>query len=78
MSEVQTRRQLFRWLGWFAMANAIIFGLIGLRYLGGSPTGATPLAWVYLATIYISHHSWLALLPLLVLSRPRFRDDLRS
>jgi len=66
----QTRRQLFRWLGWFAMANAVIFGLIGLRYLGGSPTGATPLAWVYLVTIYISHHSWLALLPLMLLLTP--------
>jgi len=70
MSEVQTRRQLFRWLGWFAMANAIILGLIGLRYLAGSPTGATPLAWVYLVTIYISHYSWLALLPLLLLVSP--------
>ena len=66
----QTRRQLFRWLGWFAMANAVIFGLIGLRYLSGGPTGATPLAWIYLVTIYISHHSWLALLPLLLLVSP--------
>lgn len=68
--EMQTRRQLFRWLGWFAMANAIVLGLIGLRYLGGIPSGASPLAWVYLVTIYISHHSWLALLPLLLLLSP--------
>jgi len=69
-ADTQTRRQLFRWLGWFAMANAIILGLIGLRYLSGGPSGATPLAWVYLVTIYISHHSWLALLPLLLLVAP--------
>jgi len=68
--DLQTRRQLFRWLGWFAMVNAIVLGLIGLRYLGGGPTGATPLAWIYLMTIYISHHSWLALLPLLLLVSP--------
>jgi membrane-anchored protein YejM (alkaline phosphatase superfamily) len=58
---IESRRQLFRWLGWFAMANAIVFGLIGLRYLSGGPDGSSALAWVYLVTIYISHHSWLAL-----------------
>jgi len=69
-SDKPTRRLLFRWLGWFAMANAIIFGLIGLRYLGTGTSGATSLAWLYLVTIYISHHSWLALLPLLLVVSP--------
>ena len=68
--DTQTRRQLFRWLGWFAMANAVIFAVIGLRYLSGGPDGSSPLAWVYLVTIYVSHHSWLALLPLLVFLTP--------
>ena len=67
---IQSRRQLFRWLGWFAMANAIVFGLIDLRYLGGGSSVTTPLAWIYLVTIYISHHSWLALLPLLLVVAP--------
>jgi len=70
MSDLQSRKQLFRWLGWFAMANAVILGLIGLRYLGGGLGGHTALAWVYLVTIYVSHHSWLALLPLLLLLTP--------
>jgi membrane-anchored protein YejM (alkaline phosphatase superfamily) len=52
------------------MANAVILGLIGLRYLGGGSIGSTPLAWVYLVCIYISHHSWLALLPLFLLVSP--------
>jgi len=69
-ADVGNRRQLFRWLGWFGMANAVIFALIGLRYLSGGPDGASALAWVYLVTIYVSHHSWLALLPLLVLVGP--------
>ncbi|MBT8069945.1 MAG: DUF3413 domain-containing protein [Gammaproteobacteria bacterium] len=68
--ETVTRRQLFRWLGWFAMANAIVLGLIGLRYLDSGFTGTTPLAWVYLVSIYLSHYSWLALLPLLVVVSP--------
>lgn len=67
---IENRRQLYRWLGWFAMANAIIFGLISLRYLSGGPDGSSALAWIYLVTIYISHHSWLALLPLLLLVSP--------
>jgi hypothetical protein len=70
MSDIQKRRALFRWLTWFAMANAVVFGLIGLRYLGAGSAPATPLAWLYLVSIYISHHSWLALLPLLVLVSP--------
>lgn len=67
---ILTRRQLFRWLGWFALANAVILGLIGLRYLDGGFSGLTPLSAVYLFTIYISHHSWLALLPLFTVITP--------
>jgi len=70
MPEIQNRRQLLRWLGWFAMANAVILGLISLLYLGGGLVGSGGLAWLYLVTIYISHHSWLALLPLLLLVAP--------
>ncbi len=70
MPELQKRKQLLRWLGWFAMANAIVFGLISLRYLGGGSVAMTPLAWVYLVTIYVSHHSWLAVLPLVLLAGP--------
>lgn len=65
-----TRRQLFRWLAWFALANAVILGLISLRYLDGGLGGLTPLAWVYLVGIYVSHHSWLALLPLFAVLTP--------
>ncbi len=68
--EVQSRNQLFRWLGWFAMANAVVLGLIGLRYLGSDPGGQTVLAWLYLITIYVSHHVWLALLPLVIVLAP--------
>ena len=52
------------------MANAIVLGLISLRYLNAVPDGSSALAWIYLVTIYISHHSWLALLPLLILLTP--------
>ena len=68
--EVVSRKLLWRWLGWFAVMNALVLGVISLRYLGGYPGGETLLAWVYLLTIYISHHSWLALLPMLLLVSP--------
>ena len=79
ISDIQTRRQLFRWLGWFAMANAVVLGLIDLGFLAGGANVATPLAWTYLVTIYISHHSWLALLPLLIVVGPVivFKPSLR-
>jgi len=64
------RKQLWRWLGWFAMANAVVLGFVGLRYLGSGIGAGTALAWVYLVSIYISNYSWLALLPLLVLLTP--------
>jgi len=65
-----TRRLLFRWLGWFAMVNAFVLGVIDLRYLNSGPADMTPLSWLYLVTIYCSHHALLALLPLLLLGTP--------
>lgn len=61
---------MFRWLGWFALANGIVLGVIDLRYLGDGLVNMTPLAWVYLVAIYCSHHVLLALLPLLLLGGP--------
>ncbi len=52
------------------MANAVVFGLIGLRYLGAASVPDTPLAWIYLLTIYTSHYSWLTLVPLLIVVSP--------
>ncbi len=64
------RTALFRWLGWFAMANAVLLGVISLLYMAGAEPGREPLAWVYLLTIYFSHHALLALLPLLLVVAP--------
>jgi membrane-anchored protein YejM (alkaline phosphatase superfamily) len=67
MGEPVTRRLLFRWLGWFAMANAVVLAVIALRHISGFEFGSDPLAWVYLLTVYVSHNAVLALLPLMVL-----------
>jgi len=65
-----SRRQLFRWMGWFAMANAVVLGLVGLRYFSGYVAGASALAWVYLVTVYFAHHVMLAIIPLFILVTP--------
>jgi len=65
-----SRRQLFRWLGWFAMANALVLAIIDLRYLSSGPGDQTWLSLVYLVTIYVSHHSLMAVLPLFAVITP--------
>ena len=70
MAEGQTRRALFRWLGWFAMANAVILALIGLGYFSGYMPGRSALAWVYLVTVYAGHHVMIAVGPLFLLATP--------
>lgn len=68
--QLLTRRHYFRWLGWFALANAIVFALISLRYLSGYAPGETALAWIYLVTVYTGHHVMLTTLPLFLLVGP--------
>lgn len=57
------RRQLLRFAGWFALANAVLFGLVGLRYLWHYPFDPDPLGIVYLVLAYAGHFITLAILP---------------
>jgi len=58
------RRRLLRWAGWFAVANAALLGVVGLRYLWYySALGATA-AWGYALVAYVGHVSALACVPL--------------
>jgi membrane-anchored protein YejM (alkaline phosphatase superfamily) len=70
MTETTKRRQLLRWLGWFGLANAAILAVISLRYLSGWSGASSPLAWLYLVTIYISHYAWMTLLPMILVGLP--------
>ena len=75
MAESTQRRQLWRWLGWFGMVNALVLALVSLRYLNGFEMGESLVTWVYLVTIYIGHHSWFSLLPLVLLLTPPVADN---
>ena len=64
------RRRLLRWLGWFALVNAVLVGIIGLRYLWLSTALGHAVSWSYALVAYIGHMSALACVPLLVLLVP--------
>jgi membrane-anchored protein YejM (alkaline phosphatase superfamily) len=65
-----TRGQLLRWLGWFGISNAGLYGLVGLRYLlaFGMPDGL--LASVYVGFAFIAQFAVLGWLPLMLLLGP--------
>ncbi len=62
------RRDLLRWAGWFGVINAVLYALIGLRYLVafGIPAGIP--ATIYLVCVYLTHFALLGMLPLMVLT----------
>jgi membrane-anchored protein YejM (alkaline phosphatase superfamily) len=65
-----SRGALFRWAGWFALVNSLVFGLVSLRYFSGGVPIVTPLAMVYVVTVYIGHHVLLTFVPLFLLATP--------
>jgi membrane-anchored protein YejM (alkaline phosphatase superfamily) len=67
MADYPRRAVLFRWVGWFALVNALVLTLLGLRYLANFSSGGTLLSWVYVVLVFPSHFLMLAFLPLLVL-----------
>jgi len=65
-----SRRTLFRFAGWFALANSVVFGGVSLRYFSSGVPADTALAWLYLVTVYVGHHVLLTAVPLTVLATP--------
>ena len=61
---------LFRWAGWFSLFNSVVFGLVSLRYLGGSVAADSGISLVYLVSVYIGHHVLLTTAPLFLLAAP--------
>jgi membrane-anchored protein YejM (alkaline phosphatase superfamily) len=61
-----TRGLLLRWIAWFGITNAALYGLIGLRYLlaFGMPEGL--LATIYVALAFIAQFALLGFLPLML------------
>ena len=62
-----TRRRLLRWGSWFAVANAALLAVIGLRYLWYYSALAPSVSWVYAVLAYVGQVTVLAYLPFLLL-----------
>ena len=67
---VSSRRRLLRWASWFAVANAALLAIIGLRYLEIYVRLSPSVAWVYALLAYVGHMSALAYLPCLLVLMP--------
>jgi uncharacterized protein len=64
---VSPRRRLLRWGSWFAVANAALLGVIGLRYLWYYSALTPSVAWVYAILAYVGQITALAYIPFLLL-----------
>ena len=64
------RRRLLRWVGWFAVVNAALLALVGLRYLWHYAALGRAVSWSYALVAYVGHLSALACMPLLLLLVP--------
>jgi len=67
---VSPRRRLLRWVGWFAVVNAALLALVGLRYLWHYAALGRAVSWSYALVAYVGHLSALACMPLLLLLVP--------
>jgi len=67
---VSPRRRLLRWVGWFAVVNAALLALVGLRYLWHYAALGRAVSWSYAFVAYVGHLSALAGIPLLLLLAP--------
>jgi membrane-anchored protein YejM (alkaline phosphatase superfamily) len=67
---VSPRRRLFRWAGWFALANAAVLGVVGLPYLWHYAALGRAVSWAYALVAYVGHLGVLACLPLLLVLVP--------
>ncbi len=64
---MSARRRLCRWGSWFAVANAALLAVIGLRYLWYYSALTPSVAWVYAVLAYVGQMTALAYIPFLLL-----------
>lgn len=70
MADNLSRKLLFRWAGWFALVNSVLFGVVSLRYFSGGVPAESFLSVLYLVSVYIGHHVLLTTVPLLLIVTP--------
>ena len=61
------RRRLLRWASWFALVNAGVLALVGLRYLWYYAAVGPWVAWTYALAAFVGQMAVFAFVPLLLL-----------
>jgi membrane-anchored protein YejM (alkaline phosphatase superfamily) len=64
---VSARRRLLRWGSWFAVLNAALLGVVGLRYLWYYSALQPRIAWIYAILAYAGQMTALGYIPFLLL-----------
>ena len=64
---MSARGRLLRWGSWFAVVNAALLGIVGLRYLWYYSALTPSVAWVYAVLAYVGQLTALGYLPFLLL-----------
>jgi len=64
---MSARKRLLRWANGFALANAALLAVVGLRYLWYYSPLAPLVGWAYAGLAFVGHLSALAYIPLLLL-----------
>ena len=64
---MEARKRLLRWANGFALANAALLAIVGLRYLWYYSPLVPLVGWTYAALAFVGHLSALAYIPLLAL-----------
>ncbi|HYS94830.1 MAG TPA: DUF3413 domain-containing protein, partial [Candidatus Acidoferrales bacterium] len=61
------RRRLLRWGSWFALVNAGLLALVGLRYLWYYAVAGPSVAWIYALLAFVGQMAVFAFIPFLLL-----------
>jgi len=69
-AERVSRGTLLRWIGWFGIANAALFALVGFRYLLAFGWPESGIASVYVLLAFVGQFALLGFLPLMLLLGP--------
>ncbi|MDH3511343.1 MAG: DUF3413 domain-containing protein [Gammaproteobacteria bacterium] len=70
MSDARSRRNLWRWTGWFAAANTAVFALVAQRYLWYYPFPDDWSGLVYVGLAFVGQFALLASIPLFLVLTP--------
>lgn len=65
-----TRGLLLRWVAWFGALNAVLFALVGLRYVAAFGLPGGPLATAYMVLAFIGQFAVLGVVPSVLLLGP--------